>query len=173
MIKNLIIANTGNGKGKTTAAFGMALRAIGHNKRVAIIQFIKGNSSGEVKALNRLAPDLVDIFTEGLGFTWNSKDLEKDKSAALQGWNIAEKALASNSYDLIILDEITYPINYNFLNEDLVIEALLNCSKNSHIIITGRDLPVKLSKICDTISDINEVKHHFNSNIKSQPVIEF
>lgn len=173
MSEPLIIANTGNGKGKTTAAMGMALRAVGHKKKTVIVQFIKHEISGEVKALQQLAPDLVEVSVSGLGFTWESDDLNKDKAAAQNGWKKAKEVLISGECDLLILDELTYTINYGFLDIDDVVDALLNRAGSMHVIITGRDLPEKLKEICNTVTEMGEIKHHFSQRIKSQQIIEY
>jgi cob(I)alamin adenosyltransferase len=173
MSKGLIIANTGNGKGKTTAAFGLILRAIGHEKKSAVVQFIKSSESAEIKALKKLAPTLVELFTTGLGFTWKSEDIKKDEMAAQKGWEIAKDLISNCKNDLIVLDEITYPINLKMISEDEVCEVLSSRREDLHIVVTGRDLPSKLATICDTITEMGEIKHHFKSNVKSQPIIEF
>jgi cob(I)alamin adenosyltransferase len=173
MSRGLIIANTGNGKGKTTAAFGVVLRAVGHEKKSAVVQFIKSSESAEIKALKKLAPTLVELFTTGLGFTWLSEDLEKDKAAAQKGWAIAKELITKGEKDLIVLDEITYPINMKMISEDDVCEVLSSRREGLHIIVTGRDLPTKLQNICDTVTEMREIKHHFQNKVKSQEIIEF
>ncbi len=172
MSKGLIIVNTGDGKGKTTAAFGMILRAVGHNLKSAVVQFIKSEESGEITALKRLAPDLVQMETTGLGFTWLSKDLEKDKAAALRGWDIAKEIISENSVSILLLDEITYPINMGMISESEVIEVLEKKPESLHIIITGRNASEKIRKVANCVSEISSTKHHYQEGISSQIIIE-
>ncbi len=172
MNKGLIIVNTGNGKGKTTAAFGMILRAVGHKKKSAVVQFIKSEESGEITALKALAPELVQMETTGLGFTWLSENLEKDKAAALRGWQLAKDIIASNSVAILLLDEITYPINMGMIPEKEVVEVLEKKPESLHIIITGRDASEKIRKVANCVSEINSAKHHYQDGISSQIIIE-
>jgi len=173
MKKGLIIVHTGNGKGKTTAAFGMVLRAVGHNMKSEIIQFIKQEPSGEITALNNLAPDLVRIRQFGNGFTWNSTDRNKDKQCAEEGWQTAKELIISSNCPLIILDEIFYPINYGFIDIRDVISTLQLKPEFTHVVLTGRDAPIEIQTIADCVSSISAQKHHFHQNITVQKGIEF
>lgn len=172
MTKGLIIINTGNGKGKTTAAFGMILRAVGHNMKSNIIQFIKQRPTGEITALQERAADLVTIEQYGRGFTWESDDLSKDSSIALEGWEKAKNIIRNNSCSTLLLDEITYPINYGMIPLTDVVETLQNKPEEMHIILTGRNAPEEIKKCADCISVIDAEKHHFNDGIPIQNGIE-
>jgi len=172
MSKGLIVINTGDGKGKTTAAFGMILRAVGHELKSAVVQFIKSTESGEITALKRVAPALVQLETTGLGFTWNSDDLEKDKAAALRGWELAKEIIKKGEASLLVLDEITYPINMGMISEDEFIETISSKPEQMHIIITGRDASPKIQDIADCVSLISPIKHHFNDGVPAQIIIE-
>ena len=171
--KGLLIIHTGNGKGKTTAALGLAFRALGHKLPVCIIQFIKGNwKYGELKSAECFK-DLLDFHIVGEGFTWESEDLEKDKLAAQKGWDLAKSLIQKGRYHLIILDEFTYAMNYNMVHEEDVIEVLRNKPKDLHILITGRDAPESLIKMADLVTEMKEIKHPYNSGIKDQRGIEW
>ncbi len=172
MYKGLIIVNTGTGKGKTTAAFGMILRAVGHAMKSCIIQFIKQKQSGEITALKKLAPDLVSITMHGRGFTWESDDLSKDKAAACEGWEKAKLIIKSNECSTLLLDEITYPINYGMIALDDVVSTLENKPNDMNIIITGRDAPEEICQIADCVSVISAEKHHFKNGVAAQKGIE-
>lgn len=172
MTKGLIIVNTGNGKGKTTAAFGMILRAVGHNMRSHVIQFIKQRPTGEITALQERAEDLVTIEQFGRGFTWESDDLSKDSAMALQGWKKAKELIESNSCATLLLDEITYPINYGMIPLSDVLETLARKPSEMHIILTGRDAPEEIIKCADCVSVIEPKKHHFTTGTPIQNGIE-
>ena len=173
MKKGLIIINTGDGKGKTTAAFGLALRAMGHGKKALIIQFIKGSwKYGESESFERFS-DLMDFRIMGRGFTFKSEDIEKDKEKAMEAWRSAETAIHSGNHDLIILDEITYPLNYGMIPVSEVVDALLNRPKNLHVVLTGRNAPAELCDIADTITEMKAIKHHYKNGVKAQKGIEF
>lgn len=171
--KGLLIVHTGNGKGKTTAALGMALRTLGHNLPVCIIQFIKGSwTYGELISAKRF-DDLLDIHVMGSGFTWKSTDIEKDRKLARKGWELAKKVITSNKYYLVILDELTYLINYNMVDEDDIINCLKNKPHDLHIVVTGRNAANKLITIADLVTEMISVKHPLKMGIKAQKGIEF
>jgi cob(I)alamin adenosyltransferase len=173
MQKGLVIVNTGNGKGKTTAALGQAFRAMGYDYKVCIIQFIKGSwKYGELFAGERY-DDLLDFHVMGKGFTFKSENLEEDKKRARQGWEIAKTALISNTFFLIILDEITYLLNYGFIEMDEFIQCIQNRRKGLNVIITGRDAPQTVIEMADLVTMMNEVKHPFKMGVKAQKGIEF
>ena len=170
--KGLIIVNTGDGKGKTSAALGVALRAIGHDFNVSIVQFIKGKwRPGEVRIASHLKN--YEITQTGKGFTWLSKDLETDKAKAKKGWELAKEKLSSDKYQLVILDEITYAINYHFIELEDVLEALRNKPEMLHVIITGRKAPKEIIDIADLVTEMKLVKHPYKSGIVAQRGIEF
>lgn len=173
MKKGLLIINTGDGKGKTTAALGTAFRALGHGLRVCVIQFIKGSwKYGELEAAKRFS-DLMEFHVMGKGFTWKSKDLEEDKKVAGQAWIKAKDAILSGAFDLIILDELTYLMIYKMVPEEEIIETLLYKPENLHIVVTGRDAPKALIDAADMVNEMGEIKHPFREGIRAQRGIEF
>jgi len=170
--KALVIVYTGNGKGKTTAALGMLLRAWGRGMKVCMLSFIKTETSnyGEERAAKKLGIELIPM---GGGFTWLSKDLERDKALAQKCWDLCKQKIASREYDLIALDEITYPITYGWLDVDEVIETLRSRPAGLHVVITGRDAHEKLIEFADLVTEMREVKHPFSLGIKAQPGVDF
>jgi cob(I)alamin adenosyltransferase len=173
-IKNgLVIVNTGNGKGKSTSAFGVLLRAWGRGFRICVIQFIKAETGqwGEIKAAKKLG---IDWFTTGDGFTWTSKDMDETIARARHGWEIAREKILSQNYDLIILDEFTYTMHYGWLNTMEVIDWLkTNKPADMHLIITGRDAPAALLEYADLVTEMQEIKHPYQKGIQAQAGIEF
>jgi cob(I)alamin adenosyltransferase len=167
-----IIVNTGNGKGKTTAALGTAFRALGHGKKVCVIQFLKGQGKyGERVMAEKL--ENLDWFICGRGFVFKKENLEEDRQVALEGFQLAKELVASDSYDLVILDEITYLPLYDFLDVEKIVELIRNKPKRLSIIMTGRDAHPRLIDIADTVSVMEPVKHAYNQGIKAQKGIEF
>jgi cob(I)alamin adenosyltransferase len=173
MKRGLIMVFTGNGKGKTTAALGLALRAAGHGHKVCFVQFIKGTwKYGEMEALKRFE-DVIDFHVMGRGFTWKSEDLEKDAQAARQAWDFAKEAMDSGTYRLIVLDEFTYPLTYKMIDIQPVLEALANRPPDLHVAITGRDAAGELLAKADLVTEMREIKHPWQQGIKAQKGIEF
>lgn len=171
-MKGLILINTGDGKGKTTAALGTALRAAGHGMRVLIVQFIKmASRTGELRALKSL-PN-VEVRPMGKGFILSEEDLERAREAAREAWRFAVQKLQSGEYDLVVLDEINYAVHYGLLDVDEVIRGLEGRSDGTHVILTGRKAHPKLIEIADTVTEMVEVKHHFKKGIKAVRGIEF
>ena len=172
--KGLVIVNTGNGKGKSTSAFGVLLRAWGRGFRVCVVQFIKAETGqwGEIKAAKKLG---IDWFTTGDGFTWTSKDMDETVARARNGWEIAREKILSRKYDLVILDEFTYTMHFGWLETTRVIEWLkANKPEDLHLVITGRDAPQALMDYADLVTEMREVKHPFSTQgIQAQPGIEF
>lgn len=171
--KGLLIVNTGDGKGKTTAALGMVLRAWGRGFRICVIQFIKAETGqwGEIKAAKKLG---IEWHTTGDGFTWLSKDMDETTARALHGWEIAKEKIASDEYDLIVLDEFTYTMVYKWLDADQVMEWLrLNRPSNLHLVITGRSAPDALIQQADLVTEMKVIKHPYEQGITAQPGIEF
>lgn len=168
----LVVVNTGNGKGKTTAALGTLLRAWGRGYSVCMLQFIKSTTSnyGENRAAKKIG---IEIVALGGGFTWLSKDIEKDKALARELWEQCKAKIASGEYDIVALDEFTYPLAYGWLPVDEVIAFLRERPKRTHVIITGRDAPQELIDFADLVTEMREVKHPFQQGIKAQPGIEF
>ena len=173
MKKGLLIVNTGDGKGKTTAALGMVLRAWGRGFRICVIQFVKAETGGwgEVKAAKKLG---IEWHATGDGFTWTSKDMDETTARALHGWEIAKEKIASNQYDLIVLDEFTYALHFDWLNTGEVLEWLrLNRPPNLHLVITGRSAPEALIEQADLVTEMRLIKHPYDQGIQAQPGIEF
>jgi len=171
--KNLLIVYTGNGKGKTTAALGLALRFLGHGHRVCFIQFIKGSwKYGELTAAERFA-GLLDFHVMGRGFTWKSDDLAKDAAAAREGWSFAKRIIAEGRHRLVVLDELTYLIKYRMLAEEEVLEVLARRGPQMHVVITGRGAGENLIQAADLVTELHEVKHPYRQGVRAQQGIEF
>lgn len=174
--QGLVIVFTGNGKGKTTAAMGMGLRAVGHDMRVLMVQFIKGNwRCGELRAIERLAPQF-SVLRRGAGFTWRSKgeiDRERHRQLASEALASARAAIDSNEFDMIILDEICTAISVGLLATDEVVDLLQLRKPMLHLVLTGRGAPAELVARADLVTEMAEVKHHFRSGVRAQKGIEF
>ena len=164
--KGILLVLTGNGKGKSTAGFGTVARAVGHGKKAAVVQFIKGTwECGERNLLEKAG---VEFHVMGTGFTWETQDKEKDTAAALKAWESAAKLLQDDSVDCVLLDELTYMVSYHYLDVDRVIKALENRPKMQHVIITGRACHRKLIELADTVSEVKPIKHAFEAGVKAQ-----
>jgi len=171
--KGLIIVNTGKGKGKSTAAFGMVLRALGHGMKVAVIQFIKGSRDiGEKKALSTFG-DQVSFFACGEGFTWETKDMERDRALARRTWAEAERALGDESLRMVLLDELNVVLKYGYLDIEDVLAALEARPPMQHVVITGRNAPQELIEAADLATEMTLLKHPFRSGVKAQAGVEF
>ena len=171
--KGLVLVNTGNGKGKTTAALGVILRAWGRGFRICMIQFIKSStaSTGEVKAAKKLG---IEWHKTGDGFTWLSKDMDETTALALHGWELAQEKIASGEYDLVVLDEFTYTMDFGWLDTREVLDWLrANKPPELHLIITGRNAPQELMDYADLVTEMGLIKHPHDEGIKAQPGIEF
>jgi cob(I)alamin adenosyltransferase len=170
--KSLTLLYTGNGKGKTTAALGVVLRAWGRGLRVVMLSFMKSETSnyGEERAARKLGIEMIPL---GAGFTWLSKDLERDKALAQRCWALCRAKLNSGDYDIVIFDEITYPITYGWIDVDEVIETLRNRPPDTHVILTGRDAPQPLIDYADLVTEMREIKHPFLQGLKAQPGLDF
>ena len=170
--RGMVVINTGNGKGKTTAALGVLFRAWGRGFKVVMCQFIKQTTSnyGENRAARKLGIEMIPL---GGGFTWLSKDIEKDKALAREGWERCKQALSSSDYQLVVLDEITYPVTYGWLPVEEVIEALKQRPPQQHVILTGRQAHEQLVEYADLVTEMQEIKHPFNLGIKAQPGLDF
>lgn len=172
MSRGLIIVNTGNGKGKTTAALGAALRAAGTGMHVCIIQFLKGSwKYGELESLKKI-PE-IEIYQMGTGFTWEKESLDEDRQLARTAWEKCREAVLSGKYGMVIFDEINYVLGYGLLDEDEVINFLQQRPEGVHIILTGRNAPERVQEIADMVTEMREVKHHFKKGVKAQKGIEF
>ena len=169
--KGLVIVNTGNGKGKTTAALGMLFRAWGNDMKVVMIQFLKSpdRESGEHKAAKRLG---IEIIQGGAGFVFNSNDTGQHHTLAMEQWQEARKRINSDKYDMVILDEFTYPLYFGWIPVEEVFDTLDHRPDRLHVIITGRDAPGALIDYADTAINVVDIKHHFKKGIKAQPGIE-
>lgn len=169
----LIMVNTGNGKGKTTAALGTAMRAVGSGFKVFVVQFIKGSwDYGELHAVEKLGPD-IEIKPMGEGFTWETKDRERDTKVAHEAWDFCVQLIKKNEHDLLIFDEINNAIDYGYLDVDEVVEALKAKPQDMHIILTGRNAPQKLIDAAHLVTEMREIKHPFHEGIYAQKGIEF
>lgn len=170
--KGLVIVNTGQGKGKTTAALGLLLRAWGRDLRVIMFQFIKAKTAnwGEIRAAKKMGVPLIPL---GTGFTWTSKDLEHDRALAREGWERCREAIESGQYDMVILDEMTYCFKYGWLDLDEVLEVLCARPPAMHVVITGRDAPEQLIEYADLVTEMTVIKHPYRAGIKAQKGIEF
>lgn len=170
--QGLLLIYTGAGKGKTSAAFGQALRAAGQGLSVCLIQFIKARPSGELLALQNLALPLLELHQVGSGFSWQDKEKNKFREAALAGWELALGKMAAG-YDLLVLDELTYLISFAVLPEKQVLEAVNARPPSQHLLITGRDASPGLIARADLVTEMREIKHPFRQGIKAQKGIEF
>jgi cob(I)alamin adenosyltransferase len=169
--KGIIVLLTGNGKGKSSSAMGMICRALGYDMKVALVRFLKGEQqTGEDLFLDS-NPNVVSAHMES-GFTWNTQDQELDKKLANETWIEAEKFLADPEINLVVLDEITYMINYKYLDERSILKALSNRPEGQHVVITGRAASEGIIEASDTVSEVKDVKHAFRANIRAQKGID-
>lgn len=169
--KGIVVVLTGNGKGKSSSAMGMICRALGYEMKVALVRFLKGEQqTGEDLFLDS-NPNVVSAHMES-GFTWNTQDQELDKKRAGETWLEAEKFLADPEINLVVLDEITYMINYNYLDEKSILKALSNRPEGQHVVITGRAASEGIIEASDTVSEVKDVKHAFRANIRAQKGID-
>ena len=171
--KGVGILLTGNGKGKSSSAFGMVMRALGYGYKVAVIQFLTGaQPSGEEKFIQDNFPDVL-FHQMKTGYTWDTQDRDKDKAAAISSWKVAKKALTDESLHLVVLDELTYMLSFKYLDESEVIQALNNRPKNQSVVITGRGGGKKLKNWADTVSEVRDIKHAFNSQIMARKGVDY
>jgi cob(I)alamin adenosyltransferase len=171
--RGLLIVHTGKGKGKSTAAFGMVFRLIGHGMRAGVIQFVKGSwGTGERTVLEKF-PELVTIKAMGEGFTWETQDINRDIANARAGWEEAKRMIADPSYKMVMLDELNIVLRYDYLPLAEVLEALKNRPADKHIVVTGRNAKEELIEIADLVTEMELIKHPFRSGVKAQAGIEF
>ncbi|CDZ62773.1 cob(I)yrinic acid a,c-diamide adenosyltransferase [Neorhizobium galegae] len=171
--KGLLIVHTGSGKGKSTAAFGLALRMLGNNRRVGVVQFIKGAwSTGEQPAL-AVFGDRVVWHTMGEGFTWETQDLKRDVAAAEKAWEKALELMADETIGLVILDELNIALRYDYLDLEKIVAALQARRPDLHVVVTGRNAKPALIEAADMVTEMSLVKHHFKAGVKAQAGIEF
>jgi cob(I)alamin adenosyltransferase len=171
--KGLLIVHTGPGKGKSTAAFGLALRILGRGGKVGVVQFIKGAwHSAERDALSRFG-DQVAWHTMGEGFTWETQDLKRDVAAAERAWAKARELMADPAFALVILDELNIALRYEYLDLAAIVAALRERRDGLHVVVTGRNAKPELTAAADLVTEMTLVKHHFAAGVKAQPGIEF
>ena len=170
--RSLVLLNTGDGKGKSTAAFGVVLRGVARDWRVCVIQFIKSGKwkVGEESVARRLG---VDWLQGGDGFTWESPDLDESRGRAVAAWSLAAAALASGEYQLVVLDEVTYPLLYGWLDLEEVVGAIAGRHERVNVVATGRRAPERLIEVADTVTEMRKVKHVFDRGIRARRGIDF
>lgn len=171
--KGLLIVNTGPGKGKSTAAFGLALRMLGHGRRVGVVQFVKGAWHTGEKDAFAVFGDRVAWHTMGEGFTWETQDLARDIAAAERAWAKAKELLADPAIALVILDELNIALRYDYLDLAEVVAALKGRREDLHVVVTGRNAKPELLAAADLVTEMGMVKHHFAAGVKAQKGIEF
>jgi cob(I)alamin adenosyltransferase len=168
-----MILLTGDGKGKSSSAFGMVVRSLGYGYKVGVVQFIKGEQlSGEELYLKDHCPQ-VDFYQMGTGFTWDTQDRDADIAAAQTTWKVVEPMLSDPSYHLVIIDELTYMLSYKYLDESMVTKALSNRPPSQSVVVTGRGGGNSLKDIADTVSEIKDIKHAYQSNIKARKGVDY
>ena len=170
--RGIVIVNTGNGKGKSSAAFGLVARALGHGQRVGVVQFIKGKSATGEENFFRRFPE-VSYHVMGEGFTWETQDRERDTEKARTAWARAEELLADESIALVVLDELNIALKYNYLDVGQVIEVLKKRPPMQHVVITGRAARDELIDYADTVTEMGNVKHAYKAGVAAQAGIEW
>ena len=171
--QGVIILLTGDGKGKSSSAFGMVMRSLGYGYRVGIVQFIKGQQlSGEEIFIKEKHPE-VEFYQMGTGFTWDTQDRESDIAAAKKSWAVAEKMLKNPDLHLVVLDEITYMLAYKYLDEAVVIDAIANRPPQQSVVLTGRGGGTAIRELADTVAEIHDRKHAFKSGIKARKGVDY
>lgn len=170
--RGLLLILTGNGKGKSSSAFGMLARSVGHGLRCAVVQFIKGTWECGERLLFEDSP-LVEFHIMGTGFTWETQNRQTDIAAAEAAWSKAEALLADEATDLVILDELTYMLTYGYLDKVMVLKALRERPARQHVVVTGRNASRELLEMADTVSEVNQVRHAFNHGVKAQKGLDY
>jgi cob(I)alamin adenosyltransferase len=171
--KGLLIVHTGKGKGKSTAAFGLAARAIGHGQKVGIVQFVKGAWTSGEKVVFDAFPDLVEYKAMGEGFTWDTQDRARDVAKAREAFDEVERMIADPAYRMVVADELNIVLRYDYLPLEEVLEALAARDPMKHVVVTGRNAPEALIEAADLVTEMTQVKHPFRSGVKAQAGIEF
>lgn len=171
--RGVFLVNTGNGKGKSSAAFGLVARAIGHGQRIAVVQFVKSRTDTGEEGFFRRFPDLVDWHVMGEGFTWETQDKERDTKAAQAAWQVAQRYLADPAFGLVVLDELTYAFKYGWLDLGQALHVFAARPLHQHLVVTGRAAPEAMIEAADTVSEVGMVKHAFKAGIKAMPGMEF
>ncbi|HEX6947442.1 MAG TPA: cob(I)yrinic acid a,c-diamide adenosyltransferase [Acidimicrobiia bacterium] len=169
---SLVLVNTGDGKGKSTAAFGTVMRAVARGWKVAVVQFLKSEDWGVGE--EKVARDLgVDWWTLGDGFTWDSDDMDRSRAIAVEAWRHARKVIESGDYELVVLDEVTYPVNWGWIPLDEVVATIRGRPDKVNLIMTGRDAPPEIVDIADTVTEMRKVKHAFDAGIAARRGIDY
>jgi len=170
--RSLVLVATGDGKGKTTAAMGTVLRALDRGWAVCVVQFVKSGKwgSGEARALSGLG---AEWHVMGDGFTWDSQDLERSADMAREAWDLASEAIGSGRYQLVVLDEVTYPVNWGWLREDQVAACIRSRPDGVNVFLTGRDAPAQLVAVADTVTEMRNVKHAYEAGLRAAKGIDF
>lgn len=170
-VGSLVLVNTGDGKGKSTAAFGTAMRAVARGWKVCVVQFIKSGQwkVGEEAVGRRLE---MEWWSIGDGFTWNSKDMDQTEAVAREAWSAAKEKIETGAHELVLLDEITYPMNWGWISSDEVADTIRNRPDHVNVIATGRDAPAELVEVADTVTEMRKVKHAFDRGIKARRGID-
>lgn len=169
--RGVLVVNTGNGKGKSSAAFGMVARALGHGMKVGVVQFIKGSHATGEEAFFRRFPEL-EYHVMGEGFTWETQDPDLDRRAALAAWGQAAELLADPAFQLVVLDELNIALKLGLVPLDRVLEALEGRPAHLHVVVTGRGAPAGLIEIADTVTEMRPIKHAFDAGVKAQKGVE-
>ena len=171
--RGLVIVHTGKGKGKSSAAWGMALRCIGHGFRIGVVQFIKGRGETGEHKLFRMFPDLVTHRIMGEGFTWETQDRERDIAAATAAWEASREIMADPGIRMVILDELNVALRYGYVDLDAVLDTLAGKRPDLHVVVTGRNARPELIETADLVTEMTLVKHPFREGVASQPGVEF
>jgi cob(I)alamin adenosyltransferase len=171
--KSVVLLLTGNGKGKTSSAFGMVMRAMGYEQRVGIVQFIKGQQLSGEELFCRSALPEGDFYQMGTGFTWDTQDRQADIKAAERTWHEASRMLSDPIYELVILDELTYMLSFGYLDEAAVLEAVKCRPDHQSVVITGRGGGTGLQDLADTVSEVKEIKHAFRAGVKARRGVDY
>ncbi|GBD48487.1 cob(I)yrinic acid a,c-diamide adenosyltransferase [Methylopila sp. Yamaguchi] len=171
--KGLLIVHTGKGKGKSTAAFGMAMRAIAHGQKVGVVQFIKGPWESGERDLLRKFPEQVEVHAMGEGFTWETQDRERDIRAAREAWEMSKRFIADPSIKMVILDELNIVLRYDYLDLKEVLAAIAARPEGCHVIVTGRNAKDEMIEIADLVTEMTQIKHPFRDGVKAQAGVEF
>ena len=171
--RGVMIVLTGDGKGKSSSAFGMVMRALGYGYKIGVVQFIKGEQlSGEELYVREKCPE-IEFYQMGTGFTWNTQDRSGDIAAAERTWAVVEPMLKDESVHLVILDELTYMLSYKYLDEETVLKALASRPKNQSVVVTGRGGGAAIRELADTVSEIKDVKHAYHAGVKARKGVDF
>ena len=170
-VGSLVLVNTGHGKGKSTAAFGTMIRAVARGWKVCVIQFLKSGKwkVGEEEIGRRLG---VEWWALGDGFTWDSNDMDETEAVAREAWRSAKEKISSGDYEMVLLDEITYPMNWGWISKEEVAEAIRNRPEHVNVIATGRDAPPELIDVADTVTEMTKIKHAFDRGIRAKRGID-